>query len=165
MQSSKPKDNKPYSSVTFGTTWPDEERATRSEERDNPATKKLAPQFSLLAPSSARSPQYATHLRRTGDVPTAPIEWLWPNRIPLGKVTLLVGDPGLGKSLLALDLAAIVSKRALARRPHRKLRKTRRPGDSETGRRRCIDVSQSPSLPVSPSIATSRERLAPELGR
>ena len=28
-----------------------------------------------------------------------PVEWLWPGRIPIGKVTLLVGDPGLGKSL------------------------------------------------------------------
>jgi len=35
--------------------------------------------------------------------------WLWPNRIPLGKLTLLIGDPGLGKSLLTLDLAAVVS--------------------------------------------------------
>src|SRR5438876_5775373 len=29
--------------------------------------------------------------------------------IPLGKITLLDGDPGMGKSLLALDLAARVS--------------------------------------------------------
>jgi hypothetical protein len=35
--------------------------------------------------------------------------WLWPGRIPLGKVTLLVGDPGVGKSLLALDVAARLS--------------------------------------------------------
>ena len=38
-----------------------------------------------------------------------PIEWLWHQRIPIGKVTLLVGDPGQGKSLIALDLAARVS--------------------------------------------------------
>lgn len=38
--------------------------------------------------------------------PAQAVEWLWPGRIPLGKVTLLVGDPGVGKSLLALDLAA-----------------------------------------------------------
>ena len=29
------------------------------------------------------------------DHPAQPVEWLWPNRIPIGKVTLLVGDPGL----------------------------------------------------------------------
>ena len=26
------------------------------------------------------------------------IDWLWPGRIALGKLTLLVGDPTLGKS-------------------------------------------------------------------
>jgi hypothetical protein len=38
-----------------------------------------------------------------------PVRWLWPGRIPLGKLTLLDGDPGLGKSTLALDLAARLS--------------------------------------------------------
>jgi hypothetical protein len=38
-----------------------------------------------------------------------PLQWLWPNRIPLAKLTLLIGDPGAGKSLLAADLAARVS--------------------------------------------------------
>jgi putative DNA primase/helicase len=31
--------------------------------------------------------------------------WLWPGHIPRGQVTLVAGDPGMGKSLLALDLA------------------------------------------------------------
>src|SRR4051812_10630163 len=34
------------------------------------------------------------------------------DRIPLGRITLLVSDPGLGKSLLALDIAARVSRGA-----------------------------------------------------
>lgn len=38
------------------------------------------------------------------------VKWLWPGRVPLGMLTLLVGDPGLGKSLLTLDLAAMVSR-------------------------------------------------------
>ncbi|MBM4037525.1 MAG: AAA family ATPase [Planctomycetes bacterium] len=37
-------------------------------------------------------------------------EWLWPGRIPLGKVTLLSGESGVGKSLVALDIAARVSR-------------------------------------------------------
>jgi hypothetical protein len=44
------------------------------------------------------------------DVQSRPIEWLWPGRIARGKVTLLAGDPGLGKSFLTLDLAARVSR-------------------------------------------------------
>lgn len=38
-----------------------------------------------------------------------PVRWLWPGRIPLGKLTIIDGDPGLGKSTVALDLAARVS--------------------------------------------------------
>ena len=38
-----------------------------------------------------------------------PLDWLWPHRIALGKLTLLAGPSGLGKSLLALDFAARVS--------------------------------------------------------
>lgn len=39
-----------------------------------------------------------------------PVEWLWPGRIPLGKLTMLVGDPNVGKSFLTLDIAARISR-------------------------------------------------------
>ncbi|HEY4505902.1 MAG TPA: AAA family ATPase [Candidatus Paceibacterota bacterium] len=47
---------------------------------------------------------------RLSDIQSEPISWLWQGRIALGKLTLIVGDPGLGKSLLTATLAAIVSK-------------------------------------------------------
>jgi hypothetical protein len=47
---------------------------------------------------------------RLADIKPQNIRWLWPGRIPLGRVTLLVSDPGLGKSLLTLDIAARVSR-------------------------------------------------------
>ena len=37
------------------------------------------------------------------------VEWLWPAHLPLGELSLLDGDPGLGKSLLTLDLCARLS--------------------------------------------------------
>jgi len=37
------------------------------------------------------------------------VEWLWPGRLPLGKLAVLDGDPGLGKSVVTLDVAARVS--------------------------------------------------------
>jgi putative DNA primase/helicase len=40
----------------------------------------------------------------------APIRWLWKPFLPRGKIALLDGDPGLGKSLLTLDLAARLSR-------------------------------------------------------
>jgi len=54
----------------------------------------------------------ALEILSAGDFPARPVEWLWPGRIPLGKVTLLAGDPGLGKSLVALDVASRVSSGA-----------------------------------------------------
>jgi RecA-family ATPase len=37
------------------------------------------------------------------------VVWLWQYRLALGKLALLEGDPGLGKSLVALDLCARLS--------------------------------------------------------
>lgn len=48
-------------------------------------------------------------VRRLSDVESQPLAWLWPGRIPLGKLTLLAGDPGLGKSFLTCDIAARIS--------------------------------------------------------
>lgn len=43
------------------------------------------------------------------DVDPKPVRWLWPNRIPLAKLTLLIGGSDAGKSLVALDSAARIS--------------------------------------------------------
>jgi len=43
------------------------------------------------------------------DVKAQPVRWLWPGRIARGKVTLIAGHPGLGKSQVTVNLAAIVS--------------------------------------------------------
>ncbi len=52
-------------------------------------------------------------VHRMSDVEPEQLEWLWPNRIPLGKLTLLAGDPGLGKSFVTMDMAARVSRGAV----------------------------------------------------
>ena len=43
------------------------------------------------------------------DVAPQEVTWLWPGRIPLGQDRLLIGDPGMAKTMLALDVAARVS--------------------------------------------------------
>jgi hypothetical protein len=48
------------------------------------------------------------------EVRTRPIDWLWRGYIPLRKLTILDGDPGLGKSTLLLDLASRGSACGLA---------------------------------------------------
>jgi hypothetical protein len=45
-------------------------------------------------------------LVNVADVERERVSWLWPGRIPLGKVTVLDGDPGQGKSTLTLTIAA-----------------------------------------------------------
>ncbi|MBA2449413.1 MAG: AAA family ATPase, partial [Chloroflexi bacterium] len=44
-----------------------------------------------------------------GDVEAETVRWFWPGYLPLGKLTLIDGDPGLGKSALTLDLCARAS--------------------------------------------------------
>jgi hypothetical protein len=43
------------------------------------------------------------------DIEPREVSWLWPGRIPLGRISLLVGRPGEGKSFLTVDAAARVS--------------------------------------------------------
>lgn len=38
------------------------------------------------------------------------MEWLWQDRIPFGAITILGGNPGLGKSLMTVGLAARLSR-------------------------------------------------------
>jgi len=44
------------------------------------------------------------------DVIPEPVHWLWEGRIPYGKLTIIDGDPGTGKSHLTLEIAARVSR-------------------------------------------------------
>src|SRR5262249_1284783 len=49
-------------------------------------------------------------LVKLADVQTTTVSWLWPRRIPFGKLTLIDGDPGLGKSTVALTIAASLTR-------------------------------------------------------
>lgn len=46
---------------------------------------------------------------KMSDVKPEKVDWLWPCRIPRGMLTMLDGDPGLGKSTLVCEIAACVS--------------------------------------------------------
>lgn len=37
------------------------------------------------------------------------IQWFWPNRIPAGMFSMIVGNPGIGKSFITMDIAAKVT--------------------------------------------------------
>jgi hypothetical protein len=60
---------------------------------------------------------FRLRLRNASTVVPARVEWLWEGRIPLGVLSLLVGPAGRGKSTLAYDLAARVTRGQLGHRP------------------------------------------------
>ncbi len=46
---------------------------------------------------------------RASDVEPQPVQWLWRRRLARGKLSIVDGDPGQGKGLLTMDLAARLS--------------------------------------------------------
>ncbi len=48
-------------------------------------------------------------VRSFREIDSKPVAWLWPRRFAQGKITLLTGDSGLGKSVLTCDIAARIS--------------------------------------------------------
>lgn len=43
------------------------------------------------------------------DVVEKPVKWLWHPYLPLGKITIMQGNSGIGKTMLALNIAAALS--------------------------------------------------------
>ena len=48
-------------------------------------------------------------IRKLSEVELQEVNWLWYPYIPSGKITIIQGDPGEGKTTLALRLAAACS--------------------------------------------------------
>ena len=47
---------------------------------------------------------------RASQLQARPVDWLWTGRVPQGGLTVLAGEPGLGKSLLSIWLASGLSR-------------------------------------------------------
>ena len=94
--------------VSFSSAVTDERHNVFSE------IKNTAPTFSLGAMKGVRSylPKNQPELKLISleDVAVEPVRWLWYPYIPLGKLTILHGDPGEGKTTLALWIAAACSR-------------------------------------------------------
>jgi hypothetical protein len=73
---------------------------------------KVGPQVIYEAdyPTHAKPATSSAIMRAFSEITPERLKWLWPGRIPLGKLALLIGDPGLGKSLVTIDIAARVSR-------------------------------------------------------
>lgn len=53
---------------------------------------------------------YVAKVSCLAEIAATAVDWLWGNVIPVGKVTTLTGDPGAGKTFLALDISAEVTR-------------------------------------------------------
>jgi putative DNA primase/helicase len=63
----------------------------------------------VLAEGKIDDAVYSLVTVRADQVRTEKLEWLWPDRIPLGKVTYFSGKPDCGKSVTLTDVVARVS--------------------------------------------------------
>jgi hypothetical protein len=59
--------------------------------------------------TSPLAPDASLPLFSCSALPERSVYWLWPYRLAYGKLAIFDGDPGLGKSLVALDIAAAVT--------------------------------------------------------
>ncbi len=71
--------------------------------------KELAVLAADIANGNGKKSRSGAVVECLANVEPVKLRWLWPGKIPAGKLTLLVGDPGLGKSVLSLDIAARIS--------------------------------------------------------
>jgi hypothetical protein len=63
--------------------------------------------FSEYRTTKRRERELVIH--RASEIEPKAIDWLWPGRIALGKLSIVAGEPGTGKSHLSAFLAAAVS--------------------------------------------------------
>lgn len=82
--------------LTIASGW----TAGKAKPRERPADPATA-----KAPPAAGTPLIVW----ASSIKPKKVEWLWPRRIPLGKMTTFAGNGGLGKTFVLCDIAARVS--------------------------------------------------------
>lgn len=93
---------------------PDEFPGLELDPKPDPEPSPEAPQ-PAMAPAAEAGPEPAGEKPAPmsltlADVEPRTVPWLWPDFIPLGRATLVSGDPGCGKSWFCLDLASRLSR-------------------------------------------------------
>jgi hypothetical protein len=99
------------SGATFSIKWPNNRKDANDvltlECANDPEKFKA-----LVEDLRARAIQTESQLilRSASSVPLKLISWIWPGKIPFGKITLFAGNPDNGKSLASTKVAADISR-------------------------------------------------------
>src|SRR5262249_47521058 len=80
--------------------------ATQDPQPFGDITRRLV---SVVDHANRRDPVLSEKLTVLADIQPTSIDWIWPRRIARGKLHILAGDPGLGKSFLTLDIASRIT--------------------------------------------------------
>ena len=93
--------------------WIDNVRASSGDEAVLPELQKLVDVAALVEfvppePVTPKGPQL--ELLSIADIQPAPQKWVFDRVIPQGKLTVLMGESGVGKSLTLLEIAAKVTR-------------------------------------------------------
>lgn len=72
-------------------------------------TRATSAEVEMLRADAQRGTSDPFVARRVADIEAVRIRWLWHSRFPLGKVSIIAGDPGVGKSQLSCAFAAAVT--------------------------------------------------------
>lgn len=83
------------------------ERSTRAKRVRPPEILEAVTAFNARVKTVPAGP--SALLTRASDIVPTAIKWLWPGWLPEGKLTLLAGSPGTGKTTLALAIAATIT--------------------------------------------------------
>jgi putative DNA primase/helicase len=66
-------------------------------------------EFDDLGPETDAKPKHGLNVTCFADLEPENIEWAWRSRLARGKISILAGDPGLGKSQISSNLTAVIT--------------------------------------------------------
>lgn len=95
-----------WNTMRTGITWLNREIIRACDRLEEPTS---SPKTTLNNMNVLNSLDILDHVVDLDTVVSTPVKWLWDGWLPAGKLSLLSGDPGLGKTTLAIDIAARLS--------------------------------------------------------
>ena len=76
---------------------------------DQPSEPVDEPKTAAKQPKKSIADQFAVRLVNASDIKPEAVNWIWVYWLPAGKLTILAGNPGSGKTTLAIAIAATIT--------------------------------------------------------